>query len=120
MFIVTTAIHISPNGLREFLVSQPNYEAVCRIPFKIHDPDIRCALKKKLKQLAVYDRVKEHSQGDPNCEEEITSRRTCTITVVNPFPLKDLRHLECNTYCMFLILRSAFAVILTTVLVRDR
>jgi hypothetical protein len=100
---VTTAIHLSPDRLRQFLVSRDNYEAVCGIPFKIHDPIRRRDLEKKLKELAVYDRVKQRSRGDPNLEDKITSWRTCTITAVNPFRLKDLRRLECDTYCMFLM-----------------
>ncbi|KAJ7912882.1 hypothetical protein B0H13DRAFT_2326936 [Mycena leptocephala] len=95
---MTTAIHLSPDRLRQFLVGRDNYEAVCGIPFKIHDPIGRRDLEKKLKELAVYDRVKQHSRGDPDLEDKITSRRTCTITAVNPFRLKDPRRLECNTY----------------------
>ncbi|KAJ7834307.1 hypothetical protein B0H13DRAFT_2369962 [Mycena leptocephala] len=95
---MTTAVHLSPDRLRQFLVSRDNYETVCGIPFKIHDPLGRRDLEKKLKQLTVFDRVKERSEGDPDREEEITSRRTCTITAVNPFSLKDPRRLECDTY----------------------
>jgi hypothetical protein len=90
--------------VHQFLVGWDNYETVCGIPFKIHDPLGRCNLEKKLKELTVYDRVKERSEGDPDHEEEITSWRTCTITAINPFSLKDLRRLECDTYCMFFIL----------------
>jgi hypothetical protein len=101
MFVVTTAVHLSPDRLRQFLVGQDNYETVCGIPFKIHDPLGRRDLEKKLKQLTVFDRIKERSEGDPDREEEITSRRTCTIMAVNPFSLKDPRRLECDTYRMF-------------------
>jgi hypothetical protein len=111
---VTTAIHLSPDRLRQFLVGRDNYEAVCGIPFKIHDPIGCCDLEKKLKELAVYDRVKQRSRGDPDLEDKITSWRTCTIAAVNPFRLKDPRRLECDTYCMFLCVPCALAVMLTS------
>ncbi|KAJ7851450.1 hypothetical protein B0H13DRAFT_1905136 [Mycena leptocephala] len=92
---MTTAIHLSPDRLRQLLVGRDNYKAVCGIPFKIHDPISRRDLEKKLKELVVYDRVKQHSRGDPDLEDKITSRWTCTITAVNPF---RLNRLECDTY----------------------
>ncbi|KAJ7863417.1 hypothetical protein B0H13DRAFT_2354182 [Mycena leptocephala] len=74
---MTTAIHLSPDRLRQFLVGRDNYEAVCGIPFKIHDPIGRRDLEKKLKELAVYDRVKQRSRGDPDLEDKITSGGLC-------------------------------------------